>query len=172
MESDNDILEAFINCLSKLPYSNRHLLVYILNFLNQLSLSETKTQMGISNLSSIFQPSILTHSQHQLEPKEYFISQKVVEFMIQNVVELRRLISTEFDLIPSRSNSSKTILVKDMSSKRKCRDFTPEFRPTRTLSLASRLSNRVSLIGSSSESSSIFSNWENSSIVNRLSCII
>ena len=44
--------------------------------------------MSSRNLAAIFQPSILLHPQHDMDPEEYALSQAVVEFLIQYAYKL------------------------------------------------------------------------------------
>lgn len=68
--------------IMSLPSINRQLLLYILDLLAVFASKSDENLMTISNLSSIFQPGILSHPEHDMSPKDYTLSQKVLIFLI------------------------------------------------------------------------------------------
>ncbi|CDK24253.1 unnamed protein product [Kuraishia capsulata CBS 1993] len=79
----NGALEEYANLLDQLPESSRHLLFYILDLLALFNYHADKNLMPARNLAAVFQPSILSHSDHDMSPEEYELSRLVVEFMTQ-----------------------------------------------------------------------------------------
>ncbi|ODV60922.1 RhoGAP-domain-containing protein, partial [Ascoidea rubescens DSM 1968] len=69
--------------ISQLPLSSKQLLFYILDLLAVFDSNSTENLMPAKNLSAIFQPSILSHPQHNMAPNEYLLSQAVLEFLIE-----------------------------------------------------------------------------------------
>lgn len=67
----------------KLPPLSRHLLFYILDLLAIFASHSDKNRMPAKNLAAIFQPSILSHPDHDLSPEEYALSQSAVEFLVE-----------------------------------------------------------------------------------------
>lgn len=63
---------------------NQQLLLYILDLLAAFASKSDENLMTVSNLSSIFQPGILSHPEHDMSPKEYYLSQNVVIFLISH----------------------------------------------------------------------------------------
>ena len=79
----NEALNEYAHLFDKLPELNRQLLFYILDLLAIFNMHSDENRMPARNLAAIFQPSILSHSDHDLSPDEYALSSLVVEFMIQ-----------------------------------------------------------------------------------------
>lgn len=67
----------------KLPPLSRHLLFYILDLLAIFASHSEKNRMPAKNLAAIFQPSILSHPDHDLSPEEYALSHSAVEFLVE-----------------------------------------------------------------------------------------
>ncbi|QPG74226.1 hypothetical protein FOA43_001551 [Brettanomyces nanus] len=78
-----EALKDYADLLDKLPELRRQLLFYILDLLAIFNMHSEKNRMPAKNLAAIFQPSILSHSDHDLSPDEYALSSLVVEFMIE-----------------------------------------------------------------------------------------
>ncbi len=78
----NEVLAEYAHLFDKLPELNRQLLFYILDLLAIFNMHSDENRMPARNLAAIFQPSILSHSDHDLSPDEYALSSLVVEFMI------------------------------------------------------------------------------------------
>ncbi|KAL9046092.1 MAG: hypothetical protein Q9214_000987 [Letrouitia sp. 1 TL-2023] len=70
--------------ITELPPLNRQLLLYILDLLAVFASKSDLNRMGSANLAAIFQPGLLTHPTHDMEPKEYRLSQDVLIFLIEN----------------------------------------------------------------------------------------
>lgn len=74
--------------LDELPGLSRQLLFYILDLLAMVQNNSKENLMSSRNLAAIFQPSILLHPSHDMDPEEYALSQAVVEFLIQYAYKL------------------------------------------------------------------------------------
>ncbi|ORY02719.1 Rho GTPase activation protein [Basidiobolus meristosporus CBS 931.73] len=74
---------VFQNLLSYLPRPNQVLLLYLLNLLGYFAEHQETTLMDVGNLATIFQPSILAHPSHILQPIEYRHSSLVVKSLIE-----------------------------------------------------------------------------------------
>ncbi|OBA26605.1 RhoGAP-domain-containing protein, partial [Hanseniaspora valbyensis NRRL Y-1626] len=61
---------------------NKQTLLYLLDLLFLFSQHSDKNLMDAKNLAAIFQPSILSHPEHDMNPKEYELSRIVLEFLI------------------------------------------------------------------------------------------
>ncbi|KAL8747578.1 MAG: hypothetical protein Q9190_000562 [Brigantiaea leucoxantha] len=85
--SDFDHGQAIITyqrLITELPPLNRQLLLYILDLLAVFSSKSDLNRMTSANLAAIFQPGLLRHPTHDMEPKEYRLSQDVLIFLIEN----------------------------------------------------------------------------------------
>ncbi|SCV02897.1 LAMI_0H03862g1_1 [Lachancea mirantina] len=60
----------------------KQLLIYLLDLLSLFAQQADVNLMTARNLAAIFQPSILSHPQHDMNPKEYELSRFVIEFLI------------------------------------------------------------------------------------------
>ncbi|KAH3674967.1 hypothetical protein WICPIJ_009412 [Wickerhamomyces pijperi] len=76
-------LKDYRRLIDGLPTSNKHLLYYLLDMLNMFAEQAKDNLMPARNLAAIFQPSILSHPNHDLNPEEYALSQAVVELLIE-----------------------------------------------------------------------------------------
>lgn len=83
-----DAIDDFKLLLDELPGLSRQLLFYILDLLAMVQNNSSENLMSSRNLAAIFQPSILLHPSHDLDPEEYALSQSVVEFLIQYAYKL------------------------------------------------------------------------------------
>ena len=70
--------------ITELPPLNRQLLLYILDLLAVFASKSELNRMTSANLAAIFQPGILSHPSHDMEPPEYRLSQDVIIFLIEN----------------------------------------------------------------------------------------
>ncbi|CCE63243.1 hypothetical protein TPHA_0E01490 [Tetrapisispora phaffii CBS 4417] len=68
---------------SLLSSESRQLTVYLLDLLSLFAKHSEKNLMTGKNLSAIFQPSMLSHPNDDLDPKQYEISRIVLEFLIE-----------------------------------------------------------------------------------------
>lgn len=76
-------LKKFENYIREdLKDSNKQTLMYLLDLLFLFSQHSDKNLMDAKNLAAIFQPSILSHPDHDMNPKEYELSRIVLEFLI------------------------------------------------------------------------------------------
>jgi hypothetical protein len=76
-------LKEYRNLIDRLPQAQKHLLYYLLDMLTMFSENAKENLMSARNLAAIFQPSILSHPDHDLNPGEYALSQAVVEVLIE-----------------------------------------------------------------------------------------
>ena len=70
--------------ITELPPLNRQLLLYILDLLAVFASKSEHNRMTSANLAAIFQPGMLSHPSHDMEPHEYRLSQDVIIFLIEN----------------------------------------------------------------------------------------
>ena len=75
---------TFQKLITELPPLNRQLLLYILDLLAVFSSKSDLNRMTSANLAAIFQPGIISHPMHDMEPQEYRLSQDVLIFLIEN----------------------------------------------------------------------------------------
>lgn len=83
-EDINTVIERYEILISQLPLINRQLLMYILDLLAVFAAKSDENLMPAPNLAAIFQPSILTHPNHDMSPEEYQLSRAAVEFLIEH----------------------------------------------------------------------------------------
>jgi hypothetical protein len=81
-------IEEYKVLVDQLPILSKQLLFYILDLLAMVQNHADKNLMSSRNLAAIFQPSILSHPDHDMDPEEYALSQVVVEFLIQYAYKL------------------------------------------------------------------------------------
>lgn len=84
----HESIQEYKILVDKLPLLSKQLLFYILDLLAMVQNHASDNLMSSRNLSAIFQPSILSHPNHDLDPIEYALSQVVVEFLIQYAYKL------------------------------------------------------------------------------------
>lgn len=73
---------------SNISNDTKQLTIYLLDLLSLFSRQSQFNLMTARNLATIFQPSILSHPQHDLDPKEYELSRIVTEFLIEYSYDL------------------------------------------------------------------------------------
>ncbi|EGV60305.1 hypothetical protein CANTEDRAFT_95755 [Yamadazyma tenuis ATCC 10573] len=95
----HDAIDEYKVMLDQLPILSKQLLFYILDLLAMVQNHSSENLMSSRNLAAIFQPSILSHPNHDLDPTEYALSQFVVEFLIQYA----------YKLLPNHDNLSRPI---------------------------------------------------------------
>ncbi|KAK9712837.1 GTPase activating protein (GAP) for Rho1p [Basidiobolus ranarum] len=83
-QDEEKLIRAFQASMVYLPHAHQALLIYILDLLGFFAAQAEQTLMNTSNLASVFQPCILAHPTHELNPEEYKISQSVVACLIKN----------------------------------------------------------------------------------------
>ncbi|KAI0460999.1 hypothetical protein LJB42_001328 [Komagataella kurtzmanii] len=76
-------LAEYVDLFSQLSLPSRQLIYYLVDLLQMVSTHSSTNLMSVRNLASIFQPSLLFHPKHDLEPEQYILSQAVVEFWIE-----------------------------------------------------------------------------------------
>lgn len=79
----NERITAFQTLIQKLPLPHQFLLLYLLDMLSLFAQHEEVNLMSASNLAAVFTPGMLSHPSHDLDPVQYKISQRVVEFLIE-----------------------------------------------------------------------------------------
>ncbi|KAL8782168.1 MAG: hypothetical protein Q9213_005639 [Squamulea squamosa] len=79
-----EAIATYQKLITELPALNRQLLLYILDLLAVFASKSDLNRMNSGNLSAIFQPGLLSHPNHDMEPKEYRLSQDVLIFLIEN----------------------------------------------------------------------------------------
>ncbi|OWB56387.1 hypothetical protein B5S28_g2288 [[Candida] boidinii] len=78
-----EALKEYAQLFDKLPSLQKQLLFYILDLMAIFNEHADKNLMPAKNLAAVFQPSILSHTDHDMSPEEYALSSLVIEFMIQ-----------------------------------------------------------------------------------------
>lgn len=76
-------LKEYEKLFIELSPDSKHLTLYLLDLLSLFDRKSDISLMTAKNLSAIFQPSILSHPDHDMEPKEYALSRLFVEFLIE-----------------------------------------------------------------------------------------
>lgn len=84
----HDAIDDYTHLVEQLPILSKQLLFYILDLLAMVQNHSSENRMPSRNLAAIFQPSILSHPNHDMDPEEYALSQYVVEFLIQYAYRL------------------------------------------------------------------------------------
>lgn len=100
-------IDDYKHLLDELPGLSRQLLFYILDLLSMVQNNSDENLMSARNLAAIFQPSILLHPNHDMDPDEYALSQLVVEFLIQYAY---KLLPNDQVLAPPNSSKAEQLL--------------------------------------------------------------
>jgi len=77
-------ITTYQKLITELPPLNRQLLLYILDLLAVFASKSEQNRMTSPNLAAIFQPGMLSHPGHDMQPAEYRLSQDVIIFLIEN----------------------------------------------------------------------------------------
>ena len=77
-------ITTYQRLITELPPLNRQLLLYILDLLAVFASKSEQNRMTSPNLAAIFQPGMLSHPGHDMQPAEYRLSQDVIIFLIEN----------------------------------------------------------------------------------------
>ena len=77
-------ITTYQRLITELPPLNRQLLLYILDLLAVFASKSEHNRMTSPNLAAIFQPGMLSHPGHDMQPAEYRLSQDVIIFLIEN----------------------------------------------------------------------------------------
>ena len=80
----NGAIKTYQRLITELPPLNRQLLLYLLDLLAVFASKSEVNGMDWFNLSAVFQPGILSHPTHDLQPAEYKLSQNVLVYLIMN----------------------------------------------------------------------------------------
>lgn len=81
---EDEAIRVYQRVITELPPLNRQLLLYILDLLAVFASKSDLNRMTSANLAAIFQPGMLSHPAHDMEPNEYRLSQDVLVFLIEN----------------------------------------------------------------------------------------
>lgn len=76
-------LKDYETLFVQLNNDTKQLTIYLLDLLSLFARQSELNLMSGRNLAAIFQPSFLSHPQHDMDPKEYELSRFVVEFLIE-----------------------------------------------------------------------------------------
>ena len=79
-----DTVRTYQRLIGQLPKLNGQLLLYILDLLAVFAENSTANLMPASNLAAIFQPGLLSHPDHDMNPQQYKVSQEVLIFLINH----------------------------------------------------------------------------------------
>jgi len=83
-------LKSFTKCINQLPRANKSVLIYLISFLNSISLHSAKNKMNTSNLVICFGPSILRDedSSRIYAVENTHLQASVVQYLITNYPQL------------------------------------------------------------------------------------
>ncbi|KAG6374352.1 Rho GTPase activation protein [Boletus reticuloceps] len=76
------VVATYRHLISCMPKANQYLLLYVLDLLSVFARKSDKNLMTPANLAVIFRPGLISHPNHELSPGEHQLSQKVLEFLI------------------------------------------------------------------------------------------
>lgn len=76
------MLLEYADLFQTLPPIQKRVLFYLLDLLAMFSMKSEFNRMPAKNLAAIFQPSILSHPSHDMNPEEYAVNSLVIESMI------------------------------------------------------------------------------------------
>lgn len=77
-----ELLNEYAQLFKQLPPIQHRVLFYLVDMLAMFNLRSDNNRMPAKNLAAIFQPSILFHPDHDMNPDEYASNSLVIEFMI------------------------------------------------------------------------------------------
>ncbi|KAI7890177.1 Rho GTPase activation protein [Mucor mucedo] len=78
------IINEYQGLIDQLPIVNQYLLFYLLDLLALFTRYAKYTKMNSMALASVFTPGILLNPDHSMSPEHYKLSQRVVQFLIEN----------------------------------------------------------------------------------------
>jgi hypothetical protein len=88
LEAENrdneETIRTYQRLIGDLPKLNGQLLLYILDLLAVFAENSTANLMPATNLAAIFQPGLISHPDHDMNPQEYKVSQEVLIFLIEH----------------------------------------------------------------------------------------
>jgi hypothetical protein len=79
-----ETIRTYQRLIGDLPKLNGQLLLYILDLLAVFAENSAANLMPATNLAAIFQPGLLSHPDHDMNPQQYKVSQEVLIFLIQH----------------------------------------------------------------------------------------
>lgn len=82
--SVDQAIDEYKHLIQSLPDANRYLLLYVLDLLSVFARHSEINLMTIPNLALIFQPGIISHQIHAMQPREHVLSQQVLGFLIEH----------------------------------------------------------------------------------------
>ncbi|KAI9300195.1 Rho GTPase activation protein [Cunninghamella echinulata] len=83
-DNEDKKIKLYQELINQLPKYNQYLLFYILDLLSFFTKQQQLTKMDSFGLACIFTPGLLINPDHALNPLQYKVSQKVIEFLIQH----------------------------------------------------------------------------------------
>lgn len=78
------MITHYQSLIDQLPPVNQYLLFYLLDLLALFSRYAKFTKMNSMSLASVFTPGILLNPDHAMNPSQYKLSQRVVQFLIEH----------------------------------------------------------------------------------------
>ncbi|KAF9243454.1 Rho GTPase activation protein [Melanogaster broomeanus] len=78
----DEVIATYKRLISRMPRANQYLLLYVLDLLSVFARKSDKNLMTATNLAVIFRPGLISHPNHELSPGEHQLSQKVLEYLI------------------------------------------------------------------------------------------
>ncbi|CAO3607954.1 unnamed protein product [Mucor fragilis] len=78
------MIQHYQALIEQLPPVNQYLLFYLLDLLALFSRYAKYTKMNSMSLASVFTPGILLNPEHAMNPTQYKLSQRVVQFLIEH----------------------------------------------------------------------------------------
>lgn len=79
-----ETIRMYQRLIGQLPKLNGQLLLYILDLLAVFAENSAQNLMPAANLAAIFQPGLISHPDHNMNPQEYKVSQEVLIFLIEH----------------------------------------------------------------------------------------
>lgn len=110
-EQVNAAVTIYENLIFALPKSSRQLLLYLIDLLSVFAAQSSVNRMTAYNLAAVFQPSVLTIKEHDMNPEELQTSQLVLEFLITNSVELLTRVQKKAILVHEQKESGQEVVV-------------------------------------------------------------
>jgi GTPase-activating protein SAC7 len=80
--NQEEVITTYKQLIRQMHRANQYLLLYVLDLLSVFARKSDKNLMNATNLAVIFRPGLLSHPDHELNPKEHALGQKVLEFLI------------------------------------------------------------------------------------------
>lgn len=101
-----NVVSQYITLIDSLPALNRQLLMYILDLLTFFASRSKINLMPAVNLAAIFQPSILSHPAHSMDPSAYHLSRAVTQFLIEQFRTIQPILKFNPQPNPSTSDEA------------------------------------------------------------------